>query len=122
MNIRILTFAMMAGVVWAQGAAAQSYPSRPIRLIIAVPPGGAADFTARIVAQRLADALGQNVVGENRGGAGGEALRVAAEQPFDLMILVVMLPGINGFVLCHAVRQRGFDGAILMLTARSIVG
>jgi tripartite-type tricarboxylate transporter receptor subunit TctC len=49
----------------------QAYPVRPIRLIIAVPPGGAADFTARIVGQKLAEALGQNVVGENRGGAGG---------------------------------------------------
>lgn len=55
----------------AQTALAQPYPSRPIRLIIAVPPGGAADFTARIVGQKLAEALGQNVVGENRGGAGG---------------------------------------------------
>ena len=52
-------------------AAAQAYPARPVRLIIAVPPGGAADFTARIVGQKLAEALGQNVVGENRGGAGG---------------------------------------------------
>jgi len=51
--------------------AAQPYPVRPIRLIIAVPPGGAADFTARIVGQKLSEALGQNVVGENRGGAGG---------------------------------------------------
>ena len=59
------------GAVSAQLAWAQAYPTRPIRLIIAVPPGGAADFTARIVGQRLADALRQNVVGENRGGAGG---------------------------------------------------
>ena len=47
------------------------YPSRPVRLLVAVPPGGAADFTARIVAQKLTDALGQNLVVENRGGAGG---------------------------------------------------
>jgi len=84
MNIRIVTFAMMAGVLWVQGAAAQPYPSRPIRLIIAVPPGGAADFTARIVAQRLGDALGQNVVGENRGGAGGTiASDITAKAPAD---------------------------------------
>ena len=58
-------------VLFAQTASAQTYPTRPIRLIIGVPPGGAADFTARIVGQRLADALGQNVVAENRGGAAG---------------------------------------------------
>jgi two-component system, OmpR family, alkaline phosphatase synthesis response regulator PhoP len=52
---------------------------------------------------------------------GGEGLRVAADQHFDLMILDVMLPGMSGFELCRAVRQRGFDGAILMLTARAQV-
>jgi len=52
---------------------------------------------------------------------GGEGLRVASEQQFDLMILDVMLPGMNGFELCRAVREHGFDGAILMLTARAQV-
>jgi tripartite-type tricarboxylate transporter receptor subunit TctC len=47
------------------------YPSRPVRLIVAVPPGGAADFTARIAAQKLAEVWRQNIVIENRGGAGG---------------------------------------------------
>ena len=54
-------------------------------------------------------------------GDGSEGLRIAAEQPFDLMVLDVMLPGINGFDLCRAVRERGFDGGILMLTARAQV-
>lgn len=49
------------------------------------------------------------------------ALRVAAEQQFDLMILDVMLPGRNGFEVCRLVRERGFDGGILMLTARAQV-
>ncbi len=52
---------------------------------------------------------------------GGEGLRVATDQRFDLMILDVMLPGMSGFELCRAVRQLGFDGAILMLTARAQV-
>lgn len=52
---------------------------------------------------------------------GEEALRIANEQQFDLMILDLMLPGINGFEVCRAVRERGFDGAILMLTARAQV-
>ena len=66
----VLILAALAAAL-AQPASAQTYPVRPIRLIIAVPPGGAADFTARIVGQKLSEALGQNVVGENRGGAGG---------------------------------------------------
>ncbi|HKU70849.1 MAG TPA: tripartite tricarboxylate transporter substrate binding protein [Burkholderiales bacterium] len=74
----VITTAVVAalGSSLAVGQAAstgsgQAYPTRPIRLIIGVPPGGAADFTARIVAQKLSDGLGQNLVAENRGGAGG---------------------------------------------------
>src|SRR5688572_4354519 len=52
-------------------APAETYPQRPIRLIVGVPPGGAADFTARITAQKMTEALGQNVIVENRGGAAG---------------------------------------------------
>jgi DNA-binding response OmpR family regulator len=54
-------------------------------------------------------------------GDGSEGLRVATEQHFDLLILDVMLPGVNGFELCRAVREHGFDGGILMLTARAQV-
>ena len=52
-------------------AVTETYPQRPIRLIVGVPPGGAADFTARITAAKMSEALGQNVVVENRGGAAG---------------------------------------------------
>ncbi|HYH42616.1 MAG TPA: tripartite tricarboxylate transporter substrate binding protein, partial [Burkholderiales bacterium] len=60
-------------ILAAQGPAytGAAYPSRPVRLIVAVPPGGAADFTARIVAQKLTESLAQNLVIENRAGAGG---------------------------------------------------
>ncbi|HEX6063154.1 MAG TPA: tripartite tricarboxylate transporter substrate binding protein, partial [Longimicrobiales bacterium] len=51
--------------------AAQDYPNRPIRIIVAFPPGASTDIVARLVGQRLADAWGQNVVIENRPGAGG---------------------------------------------------
>jgi two-component system, OmpR family, alkaline phosphatase synthesis response regulator PhoP len=54
-------------------------------------------------------------------GDGTEALRITDDQRFDLMILDVMLPGISGFDLCQAVRRCGFDGGILMLTARAQV-
>lgn len=52
-------------------AAAPTYPERPIRLIVGFPPGGAADILGRIAAQRLTESLGQQVVVDNRGGAGG---------------------------------------------------
>src|SRR5437868_15471602 len=52
---------------------------------------------------------------------GQEGLRRATEQTYDLLILDVMLPGISGIDICHRVRERGFDGAILMLTARGEV-
>jgi len=52
---------------------------------------------------------------------GPEGLRLATEQPFDLLILDVMLPGIDGFEICRSARDRGFDGGILMLTARAEV-
>src|SRR6267142_3421736 len=52
-------------------ALAQEYPARPIRFIVPFPPGGTVDITARIMQPRLSEGLGQTIVLENRGGAGG---------------------------------------------------
>lgn len=65
-------------------AAAQPYPSKPLRMIAPFPPGGTSDTVARLVAQKLSEALGRNVVIENRPGAAGNlGHEVAAKAPPD---------------------------------------
>ena len=72
--------AMIAAALLAAsaGASAQSYPERPVRVLIAFPAGGTIDTLGRIIAQKLTEAWGQNVVIENRPGAGGNIGAAAA--------------------------------------------
>ena len=73
--IRTTLRAVLAGASAALAAPAigraDTWPSRPIRCIVALPPGGGTDSTGRIAMQYLSDALGQPVVVENKPGAGG---------------------------------------------------
>jgi len=64
---------LIAGCAMSFGSqvAAQDYPTKPIRFIVSFPPGGTVDITARIVQPKLSESLGQPIVIENRGGAGG---------------------------------------------------
>ena len=81
---------------------AQNYPNKPIRLIVPVPPGGGADFVARAYATRLCDALGQQVVVDNRGGAAGiiamEATAKAAPDGYTLIQTNISTISINPYM------------------------
>jgi tripartite-type tricarboxylate transporter receptor subunit TctC len=84
---RRAVLALLAGIAAAAsapGAAAQGFPTKPIRFIVASAAGGGADITARAIAQRLGPALGQNVIVDNRPGAGGSiGLEIAARSAPD---------------------------------------
>jgi len=78
--IGVVALAMMAGLA---GAQAQSFPSRQITLVVPFPPGGSTDVAARIMAEKMRPILGQPVIVENQGGAGGSIAvgRVARSAP-----------------------------------------
>ncbi|MFN0303155.1 MAG: Bug family tripartite tricarboxylate transporter substrate binding protein, partial [Burkholderiales bacterium] len=68
----------------------ESFPARPIRILVPYQPGGATDITARLLAAKLPDAIGQQVIVENRPGAGGSiAVDALAASPPDGYTLLV---------------------------------
>ncbi len=91
------------------GASAQAqYPAKPVRVIVAFAPGGFADGVARLIGQKLSERLGQPVVIDNRGGAGGNiASRLAAGAPADGYTLLVNTAAISINVSLY--QNPGFD-------------
>src|SRR5262249_7068147 len=84
-----ITLVAGAAAVGPTIAHAQPYPSRTITLVVPFPPGGVADYAARPLAAHLANTLGQRVVVENKGGAGGGIgyAYVARAEPDGYMIM-----------------------------------
>ena len=105
---RLSPFAFLLCCALAAAADAQQYPVRPVRLIVGFPPGGAADILGRHAAQQLTEALGQQVVVDNRGGAGGLiATEMAARaNPDGYTLLFTSIPHV---INPHLYRKVAYD-------------
>ena len=90
----VFLFAFVALNLAPAAALAQSYPTRPVRFIAAFPPGGTSDIVARVVAQKLTDTLGKQVLVDNRGGASGTiGYEIGAKAPADGYTLLMTSMG-----------------------------
>jgi tripartite-type tricarboxylate transporter receptor subunit TctC len=94
-RLSVVTAAVTA-IALCGAAAAQTYPSRPVTLIVPFPAGGGVDTVARIVAEKLAAGLGQQVIIDNRGGVAGViGMRLAAKAAPDGLTIVMSHTGIT---------------------------
>ena len=94
-NVLLRTIvAVTALVLWVATAIAQTYPVKPIRLVVSQAPAGGADVLARVIAQKAGEGLGQAIVVENRSGGGGTiGTGVVAKSPADGYTLVFVTSG-----------------------------
>jgi tripartite-type tricarboxylate transporter receptor subunit TctC len=91
---RIPCLAVLVALAAPLAASAQDYPARPIMLVSPFPPGGSVSLVARIVAEKMSETLGQSIIVENRGGAGGTiGARLVAKSPPDGYTLLLGYTG-----------------------------
>jgi tripartite-type tricarboxylate transporter receptor subunit TctC len=92
--VRLIALVLCSLFVVAAGAQ-DAYPSRPVRFILPFPPGGGTDILGRVIAEQLSASLGQPVVTENRGGAGGNVgAEAAAHSAPDGYTIVLVAPSL----------------------------
>jgi tripartite-type tricarboxylate transporter receptor subunit TctC len=113
----------LAALVCGHDVKAQSsFPTRPIQLVVTVPPGGAADLVARLVGAKLGEALGQSIVISNRGGAGGTTAAgiVAKSEPdgYTLLLNTIGTHGIGPHIYATLPYDPVKDFAPIILIAR----
>ena len=114
MRIFLIALAIAASVITpslAQTSATPTWPTHPVRLVVAFPPGGAADLLARLIGQSLGETLGQPIVIENKGGAngniGGEVVARSAPDGYTLLMSSGSMVAINP----HIYASMPFDPA-----------
>jgi len=100
---RLLRLAAAAALApaWARSARSQAWPSRVVRIIVGFPPGGGADAVSRIIASRLSELWSQQVIVENKPGAGSNlAFDAVAHAPADgyTLLMAVRAPGVSRFL------------------------
>ena len=106
---RIIFGALTIAVAWATAAVAQTYPGKPIRIIIPFPPGNTMDIMARLAGPKISERLGQNVIVDNRAGASGQlGLELAARAAPDGYTLVGGQGG-NLVVMPHTYKKIPYD-------------
>lgn len=94
MKTMIRNLVCLAGLICASAASAQTYPTKPIRMIVPFAAGGPTDVIARVVAQKISESWGQQVVSENIPGAGGNTgIAMAAKAPADGYTILVVSTG-----------------------------
>ncbi|MFY9514478.1 MAG: tripartite tricarboxylate transporter substrate binding protein [Rubrivivax sp.] len=112
MRPAFLSLCLAAGIAFAAGPSvshAQTYPDRPVKFVVPVPPGGGGDFVARLVGNAAAADLGQQLVVENRAGATGNIGTAAAvKQPADGYTVLLCSIG-NCSVNSSLYKNPGFD-------------
>lgn len=128
-SIRILAIGSALALstsVWAQSRTAQDYPNRPVRMIVPQAAGSGVDLMARLVAQKLTDSFGQQIVVDNRPGANGIiGLEIAAKSKPDGYTLVLGVPSsltMNPFIYKSLPYDTFRDFAPVIQTATNTFG
>src|SRR5688500_1610712 len=116
---------LVLGLCAAMAAGAQEWPTKPVRFIVPYPPGGGTDVIARIVQSRLGDALGQQVIIENRGGAGGAlgTVQAALAAPDGYTFLFTLSSHTINPLLCKLSydTERDFAPVTLIVSVQQLI-